>query len=244
MRTWRDIARYHLVLPWLVLGLPWAALALSFFVNLVIFAFIPTSYHEVLTSHGLVQVANPAHNFTGGLATIYVFFLVIGISSIGRSLPFGLALGASRRSFYTGTALFGVVLSLVDGLLLTALQAIERATGGWGVRMHFFQVPYVLDGPWYRTWLTSFVVLALMFVWGMWFGIVYRRWNLFGSMAFISAQVAVVVALVLILVWADAWVSAGHFFTGLTAAGLTGVLAALAALLLAGGQATIRRATV
>ena len=41
MRTWRDIARYHLVVPWLVLGLPWAILALSFVVNLVIFAFIP-----------------------------------------------------------------------------------------------------------------------------------------------------------------------------------------------------------
>jgi hypothetical protein len=134
-----------------------------------------------------------------------VFFLVIGINSIGRSLPFGLALGASRRSFYTGTALYGVALALVDGLLLTALQGIERATGGWGARMHFFQVPYILDGPWYLTWLTSFVALALLFVWGMWFGIVYRRWNLFGSVTFIAAQVSVVVAAVLMLVWADAW---------------------------------------
>jgi hypothetical protein len=244
MRTWRDIARYHLILPWLALGLPWAALTLSFVVNLVIFSFVPTSYHEVLTSHGLVQVANPAHNYTGGVATIYVFLLVIGINSIGRSLPFGLALGVSRRSFYTGTALYGVALAFVDGLLLTALQAIERATGGWGASMHFFRVPYFLDGPWYLTWLTSFVALALMFVWGMWFGIVYRRWSLSGSVAFIAAQVTVLVAAVLILVWADAWARVGHFFTGLTAAGLTGVLAVLAVLLIAGGQATVRRATV
>jgi hypothetical protein len=244
MRTWRDIARYHLVVPWLPLGLPWAFLTLSFVVNLVIFSFVPTSYHEVLTGHGLVQVANPLHNDTGGLASIYVLLLVIGVNSIGRSLPFGLALGVSRRSFYTGTALFGVALALVDGLGLTALQAIERATGGWGEGMHFFQVAYVLDGPWYLTWLTSFVALALLFVWGMWFGIVYRRWNLFGSVTFIAAQVIVVVAAVLILIWADAWSGVGHFFIGLTAAGLTGVLAALAALLLAGGHATIRRATV
>jgi hypothetical protein len=110
--------------------------------------------------------------------------------------------------------------------------------------MHFFRVPYILDGPWYLTWLTSFVGLALLFVWGMWVGIVYRRWNLLGSMTFVTAQVTLVVAAVLILVWADAWSAVGHFFTGLTAAGLTGVLAALAALLLAGGQATIRRASV
>ncbi len=244
MRTWRDVARYHLVLPWQALGLPWAILAFSFVVNLVIFAFVPQGHHQALTGHGLVQVANTTPNYTGGVASIYVFFLVIGVNSIGRSLPFGLALGVSRRSFYTGTALLGVALALVDGLALTALQAIERATDGWGVHMHFFQVPYILDGPWYLTWLTSFVGLALLFVWGMWFGIVYRRWSLFGSVTFIAAQVTVVVAAVLIAVWTDAWSSVGHFFTGLTAAGLTGLLAVLAALLLAGGHATIRRATV
>ena len=60
------------------------------------------------------------------------------------------------------------------------LQVIERATGGWGVHLHFFQVAYILAGPWYLTWLTSFVVLAVLFVYGMWYGLVYRRWNLLG----------------------------------------------------------------
>ena len=110
--------------------------------------------------------------------------------------------------------------------------------------MHFFQVSYILAGPWYLTWLTSFVALALLFVWGMWFGIVYRRWNLLGSVTFIAAQVTVLLAALLIVAGADAWSGVGHFFIGLTAAGLTGVLAVLAALLLAGGHATIRRATV
>ena len=46
------------------------------------------------------------------------------------------------------------------------------------------------------------------------------------------------------MTWADAWHSVGHFFTTLSAAGLTGVLAALAIGLAAGGLAMIRRATV
>jgi hypothetical protein len=244
MRTWRDVARYHLAMPWLVLGMPWAIMAFSFAVNLVIFASVPASHHYSLTSQGLVQVVSAPHNYTGAVVIVYIFFFTIGVSSIGRSLPFGLALGVSRRSFYSGTALLGVSLAVVDGLALTALQAIERATDGWGVRMHFFRVPYILDGPWYLTWLTSFVVLAMLFVYGMWFGIVYRRWNLTGSAAFIAAQATVVVAGVLIVAWADAWSGVGHFFTGLTAGGLTGLLAVLAALLLAGGHATIRRVTV
>ena len=237
MRTLRNVVRYHLVVPWLALAMPWAILAVSFAVNLVIFSFVPQGHHQALTGQGLVH-------YTGGVASIYVFFLVIGINSIGRSLPFGLALGASRRSFYAGTALLGVALALIDGLALTALQALERATGGWGAGMHFFQVPYILDGPWYLTWLTSFVALALLFVWGMWFGIVYRRWNLFGSVSFIAAQATVLLAAALIVSWADAWSRVGHFFTGVTAAGLTGVLAVLAVLLLAGGHATVRGATV
>ena len=230
MRTWRDVARYHLVVPWVILLMPWAILACSFIVNLVIFSRVP--------------VAEAPHNDTGGVASIYVFFFVIGVSIVGRSLPFGLALGVSRRSYYTGTALLGVAMAVADGLALTALQAIERATDGWGVRMHFFQVPYFLAGPWYLTLLTSFVALALLFVYGMWFGIVYRRWNLPGVVAFTVSQVAVVLAAVLLVAWADAWSGVGHFFTGLTAVGLTGLLAGLAALLLAGGHATIRRATV
>ncbi len=38
MRTWRNVARYHLVMPWVILLLPWAILACSFIVNLVIFS--------------------------------------------------------------------------------------------------------------------------------------------------------------------------------------------------------------
>jgi hypothetical protein len=49
---------------------------------------------------------------------------------------------------------------------------------------------------------------------------------------------------VVIITWAHGWTGVGHFFTGLTAVGLTGLLAVLAAALLAGGHATIRRAAI
>jgi hypothetical protein len=42
----------------------------------------------------------------------------------------------------------------------------------------------------------------------------------------------------------QAWPAIGHFFTTLSSAGLTGVFAALAVVLLAGGYATMRRVTV
>jgi hypothetical protein len=78
----------------------------------------------------------------------------------------------------------------------------------------------------------------------MWFSIVYRRWSLPGSVTFIAAQVTVLLAVALLITWAHAWPGTGHFFTSLSAAGLTGLLAVLAATLLAGGYATVRRITV
>jgi hypothetical protein len=36
---------------------------------------------------------------------------------------------------------------VASGLALAALQAIERATGGWGLSMRFLRVPYLLP-PW------------------------------------------------------------------------------------------------
>ena len=38
-----------------------------------------------------------------------------------------------------------------------------------------------------------------MFVWGMWFGIVYRRWSLAGLLAFIAVQ-ALALPLVLLII--------------------------------------------
>ena len=234
MSTLVKVARYHLVQPYQYLVVTWGILALSFAVSIAIYAMHP----------GGAPAAPVNVHYTGALSGFFIFFFVLGLQSIGRSLPFGLALGVSRRSYYLGTALLAVVMACADGLVLAALQAVERATDGWGVHLGFFRVAYLLAGPWYLTWLTSFVGLSLLYVYGMWFGIVYRRWSLIGTLAFITAQVAVLLAAAGIVTAAHGWAGVGHFFTGLTAAGLTGLLAVLAVALLAGGHATIRRATV
>ena len=229
MRPLVNVARLHAIRPLMYLGLPWAITAFSLAVNLVIF--------------GAGRASN-THRYTGAASITFIFFLIMGVSSVGRTLPFGMALGVSRRSYYLGTALIAVTLAALNGLALTILQAIERGSGGWGIALHFFRVPYILDGPWYLTWLTSFVGLALLFGYGMWLGLVHRRWGLPGSLVFLAAQVTVAVAAVLLTTWAHAWPEAGHFITTLPAAGLTGLLAALTAALFTGGYATIRRVTI
>jgi hypothetical protein len=226
VNTMIKVARYHLTTPVLFAGLPWAALAVVFAWNL----------------------ARGGDDLGGGLAILFLLFFVTGVRRVGRWLPFGLALGATRRSFYAGTALLGVSTSLVSGLVLAVLQAIERATGGWGQSITFFRVPYVLDGPWYATWLTSFAGLAALFVYGMWYGIVNRRWGTLGLLVFVAVQVLVALAVTFAYSRAGGGPlrlrPAGAYPATLSALELTGVIAALTVVCLAGGQATIRRVTV
>jgi hypothetical protein len=170
------VARYQLINPNAFVIQPWLVLTLDLLIVVAIFTETP---------------ARSGTHDTGALGGIYVVLIVAGALAISRQLPLALALGVSRRSYYAGTALLSIATAAVYGLALTVLQLIERATGGWGIDLHFFRVPYLLSGPWYLPWLTSFVGLALMLAWG-----------------------------------------------------LTGLLAALTVLLLAGGYATIRRATV
>jgi hypothetical protein len=229
MSTWIKVARYQLTDRYVVLISPWLILTLDFLINVVIVANYPGRQGQV---------------YGGALSAIYVVLIVTGALAIARQLPFALALGVSRRSFYAGSSLLFVALGAVYGLGLTVLQLIERGTGGWGLKLHFFRVPYLLAGPWYLSWLTSFVGLTLMLAWGMWFGIVYRRWNLVGLLSFIAVQALALTAVLLIIGGAHDWHSVGHFFTTLTIGGLTGLLAALTVALLAGGYATVRRLTV
>lgn len=225
------VVRYHwLGWPFYV-AVPWVVLAIDFalYVSVAAAAKPPTP-----------------GQFYGSAAVfaIYIGFAITGLIGTLRFLPFAFSIGIGRRAYYGGTVLLAVSLAAIYGLGLAVLQVIERATTGWGVHLHFFQVAYILAGPWYLTWLTSFVGMAVLFVYGMWFALVYWRWNLAGLLVFGAAQVIVGAAFALAATKTDAWQAIGRFFTSLSAAGLTGVLAGLAVVLLAGGYATMRRVTV
>jgi hypothetical protein len=230
MSTYVNVVRYHLVQRFNYFILPWSVLAFVFGLDAIIMSLTPAGHSS--------------HRYVGGLASIFVIVCILGVQSVAQALPYGLALGLSRRTYYLGTALLAVGLAAVVSTVTTIGQVLERATGGWGMRMGFFRLPYILDGSWYLTWLTCFVVLTLLYVYGMWFGLVYRRWSLAGLVAFVAGQLALGTVVALVVTGAHAWHHVGHFFTALSAAGLTGLLAALTVVLMAGGFTTMRRLTV
>jgi hypothetical protein len=230
LNTWKDVCRFHLLQRLNFFVLPPAVLAFGFIVDVTILRLTPAGHSP--------------QRYVGGLGSLYVLVFVLGIQSVAKSLPFPMASGITRRAYYAGTTMLAVLFAVAWGAVITLGQAIERTTGGFGFNMAFFRVPYVLDGPWFLTWLTSAVCLALLFVFGTWFGLVYRRWRLTGVVAATASLVALLTLGAVLTTWAHGWDPLGHFFTTLSAAGLTGLLVALGVFLVAGGMATVRRLTI
>ena len=229
MDTLIKVSRYHLANRMQYIVLPCAVTAFTFVVNLILFTALP-------------RPSGGSH--TGALVTIYIFFFIVGVTSINRSLPFGMALGLSRRTYFMGTILLAVGLATAYGLALALLETVERASGGWGMAMYYFRVGWILSGSWYMTWMTSLVLLLLSFGYGLWFGLVYRRWNLVGLVVCIVAQVTVILVATLVATWAHAWSRLGHFFTALSPGGVTAVLVAVVMGLVLCGYITLRGVAV
>ena len=224
------VARLHLVDRFSYTWLVWGVLTLTFVINLAIFAVLP--------------LTQPSGNFTGALVTIYIFMIVIGLQAATRFLPFALTLGVSRRTYYLGTVLLVVALCALYAAILTALWALEGATNGWGLQMHFFRVPWILDGPWYQVLVTNGVLLALVFLFGLWAGLIYRRFGLIGTVVFSALWVIAGVGAVLLVTWRQWWPAVGSYLSELNILAASGMLALAAVAIAGGGYLTIRRITV
>jgi hypothetical protein len=137
-----------------------------------------------------------------------------------------------------------VGLCLVYAVVLTVLWWVEGLTGGWWMQLHFFRVPWILDGPWYQVLITNFVLMTLVFVFGLWAGLIYRRFALIGSVIFFGCLSLIVVLGVMVITWRGAWVAFGSFVANLDMLAASSLVAVLAVLAGLGGYLTIRRITV
>lgn len=224
------VARLHLVDRYSYTWLVWGVLALTFALNMAIWAAIPEAPEEGF--------------YTGALLTIYVFMAVIGVQAATKFLPFALTLGVSRRTYYVGTVALVVGLCALYAGVLTVFWWLEGLTGGWWMNGHFFRVPWILDGAWYQVLLTSFALLTAVFLFGLWSGLIYRRFGLVGTVAFFAGLTVAAVAAAILVTWRQAWARVGQALVDLNILGASLLLVLLAVGISLGGYLTIRRITV
>ena len=192
-------ARLHLVNPPLTLGVPWLVVLSSFAINLVVWG---------VTDAG----DQPGGGSTGGLGALYLTVLVVFAQSITQLLPFAMGLSLTRRTFYLGTALVAVVQSLVYGVVLAVLAAVESGTGGWGLRLHFW-APGRMDvgNPFLQVLVFAGPMLACSAL-GVASGVVIKRWGQPGLWTSVIALIFAAGGALALIGSLDAWQSVFDWF--------------------------------
>lgn len=224
------VARIQLVNARAVLGLPLLILAVTMLANLVIFA-------------AAGAPATEDEHSTGAMVSIYFVMLAVHLQTMTQVFPFAVSLGVTRRAFFGATALVVVAQSLAYGVLLYLFRLVEEATGGWGIDMTFFALPFMVqDNPILQIAVYTGPFLLLSFV-GVLAGIVFKRWGQLGVYVLCIGSALLAVAFVAVTTWQEWWPAVGRFFTGQpTALLLAGYPLVLAVLIAGAGYLTARRA--
>ncbi|MFS0724552.1 hypothetical protein [Paenibacillus sp. 1P07SE] len=153
------IISLHLRNPFLLAGLPWVIVFSSFLINLLISFYLEDAM------------------YTGGLAALFIIIFVTGITIVPQTFPLALGLGATRRDYFIGTVLTGLLMGVFSTVVVTLLGAIEQASGSWGTGLHFFHLPYLHDGSLIQQLILFLLLYMFFFFCGLAIAAVYRRYG-------------------------------------------------------------------
>ena len=188
-RIW-NVVRLHLVNRWTYVVLPWIILGTAFAMTLAIWM--------ILRSVGVTGIGVAS----GAVGSIFIYLMVAAIMSINLTFPFALGFSVTRRDFYLGTALTFALIGAANAVVLTALAAIEVASGGWWLNGTIFTVLGPDASP-----------LAYWFLF-------FMRWRVNGMVLFwVLGGVALVGGFALIT-YTNSWTAIGAWMTESGAIGL------------------------
>jgi hypothetical protein len=151
-----------------------------------------------------------------------MYMLVMGIVTFAQTFPFSLGMGVRRLDYYRGTFLSALLTAAIFAAFLFLMSMVEsKWTNYWGVKLHFFELPFWSNGPiMNRLWI-PFSLLLNMFAAGFLIGTYYRRFNKTGLL--IGALVLLVVGSILGIVFrlTGLWTDIFHWLQDQTMASLT-----------------------
>jgi hypothetical protein len=224
-----NVARLQAVSP-MGVAWPWIILAISFFVNLALFA----SLHAKDIDGGS----------TGGVSSIYIVMTIVYYNAVTRDFPFALSMGVTRRTFYLATVAFAVAQALAYGAVLGLFRIVEVATDGWGIELAFFGPSYTQVGNPLLQWLVYSGPFLLTGAIGLGLGVVVKRWGANGVMTLVAATIGVLGLAATMATLLEWWDAIGEWWTSSSAAALlAGWPAAAAGVVALAAYLTLRRAT-
>ena len=200
MNAMTGVLKMHYRDKWLWLITPWIILFSSFLVNIVIAFFLNKPM------------------YTGGLVSIFIYMMVTGIIILIQSFPFALGLSIRRTDYFFGTSLMAIIISAAFALLLFLLSITEsKLTGGWGLQLHYFHLPYLNDGTVIEQLLMYFMLMVHMFYLGFIISSIFRRFGRNGLFVFAAAMFIIYSVCGLLLTYNQWWGNLFAWFSGHTA---------------------------
>lgn len=222
------VMKMHVNEKWGWFFIPWMILFFSFFVNLSIGYFI----------------GDKTPIYTGGLASIYCYMLVLGILSLSQMFQFALGLSVRRKDFYLGTAGVFIVVSAGIAIILFILSVLEKVSGSWGVNLHFFHLPYLNDGSAIEQIVINFVLMLNMLFLGFGISSIFQRFGRIGLLTFFGALFLVITLSSFLSTYYEWWGDIFHWFVHHTSFELTLWSIPMVIVYMIGSYLLIRKATV
>ncbi|GIN20365.1 hypothetical protein [Siminovitchia fordii] len=188
----QSVVNIHIKDKWGWFYIPSLILSSSFLVNLLV----------------SLLINNDEKFYSGGVTSILVYALVLGIIVVAQSFPFAIGMSITRKDYFFGTVLMGLATSFTIGALLGVFSYIEYISNGWGNRFHFFYFPYLNDGTNFLEKLPMFMILAaFLFFLGFFISSFARRYGGKGILI-LSLSTLVAGSIVVLLfhhyhVWSD-----------------------------------------
>ncbi|MEK4141492.1 hypothetical protein [Paenibacillus sp. FSL L8-0333] len=200
MNPTAGMLKMHFRDKWLWLYTPWVILLSSFLVNVIVASFIQEPI------------------YTGGLVSIFIYMLITGILILVQTFPFALGLSQRRTDYFIGTSLMAIITSAVYSILLYLLSIIEsKLTGGWGLGLHYFHLPYLNDGNALEQLWMYFALFLHMFFLGLMISSIFRRFGRSGLFIFSGVTFILCSLGVLLMTYNQWWVDLFNWFAGYTA---------------------------
>jgi len=130
--------------------------------------------------------------YSGGIASIFIYLLLLGIAVVIQTFPFAFGLGIRRTDYFIGTLLMFALSGIVVATILLLLSLSETyITGQLHVNFHYFHLPYINDGNLFEQWWTYFATAVNFTTTGFVITMIYRRFGRMGMFIFFPIILAV-----------------------------------------------------
>ena len=191
-------ARLQVVHPAVILGIPWLVVGTSFAINWAVWR--------------LADLRSESEaGLTGGVLALYITVSVVFVQAVTQLLPFAMGVSLSRRTYWLGIALVGVLSAVGYGIGLAALDALGDATDGWGVGLSFW-APEAMqaDNFFLQVLVSGAPMLAFVFA-GIGIGVVFKRWGTIGVWGLLILSALVLGGFAVLITGIGAWQDIGNW---------------------------------